>query len=84
VKERAVKYVSTVWVQLLLVVATCSTVQAQSVDFSGDMRLGYMTFDRDERNGSTSDDAQLRMRFRAGVMWAGRTHYKVPTVLTTV
>jgi hypothetical protein len=43
-----------------------------------------MTFDRDERNGSTSDDAQLRMRIRAGVMWAGRTHYKVPTVLTTV
>ena len=63
------KYVSTVWVQLLWVVATCSTVQAQSVDFSGDMRLGYMTFDRDERNGNSSDDAQLRLRIRAGVLW---------------
>lgn len=63
------KYVSTVWVLLLWLVATCSTVQAQSVDFSGDMRLGYMTFDRNERDGSTSDDAQLRMRVRAGVMW---------------
>lgn len=63
------KYVSTAWVQLLWLVVTCSTVQAQSVDFSGYMRIGHMVFDREERNGSTSDEAQLRMRIRAGVLW---------------
>lgn len=63
------RYGLTVWVHFLWMVATCSTVQAQSVDFSGYMRLGYMVFDRDERNGSSSDDAQLRMRIRAGVLW---------------
>lgn len=66
---RDLKFVLRVWLQLLFVIAACSTVQAQGVDFSGDLRVGYMTFDRDERNGSTSDDAQLRVRVRAGALW---------------
>ncbi|MDO9475915.1 MAG: hypothetical protein Q7L07_04310 [Pseudohongiella sp.] len=57
------------WVLLLCVVAASTPVQAQSVDFSGDLRFGYISFDRDERNGSTSDDAQWRVRVRAGMLW---------------
>ncbi|MDP2379273.1 MAG: hypothetical protein Q8M35_02085, partial [Pseudohongiella sp.] len=57
------------WVLLLCVVTASTSVQAQSVDFSGDLRFGYISLHRDERNGSTSDDAQWRMRVRAGMLW---------------
>lgn len=44
-------------------------VQAQDVDFSGDLRFGYYGFERDERNGSETDDDMLRLRVRAGLLW---------------
>lgn len=46
-----------------------SAVQAQNVDFSGDIRFGYYGFERDERNGAESDDDMLRLRARAGLLW---------------
>lgn len=47
-----------------------STAQAQSnIDFSGDIRFGYYGYERDERNGSESDDDMLRLRARAGLLW---------------
>lgn len=47
-----------------------SVVQAQNnVDFSGDIRFGYYGFERDERNGTESDDDMLRLRARAGLLW---------------
>jgi hypothetical protein len=52
-----------------LISATASVAQAQDVDFSGDMRFGYTSFERDERNGTTTDDSQIRLRVRAGLLW---------------
>lgn len=46
-----------------------SAVQAQNVEFSGDIRFGYYGFERDERNGTESDDDMLRLRARAGLLW---------------
>jgi len=42
---------------------------AEGVDFSGDIRFGAYSFDRDERNGSSTDDDMLRLRVRAGLLW---------------
>ena len=57
----------------LVVVAAgllASSAHAQNnVDFSGDIRFGYYGFDRDERNGSNTDDDMLRLRVRAGLQW---------------
>lgn len=46
-----------------------SGAQAQDVDFSGDIRFGYYGFERDERNGTETDDDMLRLRVRAGLQW---------------
>ena len=52
-----------------IITITASAVQAQDVEFSGDLRFGYAEFERDERNGSTTDDNQIRLRARAGLLW---------------
>ncbi len=36
--------------------------------FSGDVRLGYFDRDREERDGTTSDNSDWRIRIRAGVL----------------
>lgn len=46
-----------------------SAANAQNVEFSGDMRFGYYGYERDERNGTESDDDMLRLRARAGLLW---------------
>ena len=58
------KYLSVVAASLL-----ASSVHAQNVDLSGDVRFGYYGFERDERNGSSTDDDMLRLRVRAGLQW---------------
>lgn len=52
-----------------ILLATASATQAQDIDFSGDLRFGYFGVERDERDGSTSDDDQYRLRARAGLLW---------------
>ncbi len=54
---------------MLAISASAATTQAQDVDYSADMRFGYYGFERDERNGSTTDDEQFRLRLRAGLLW---------------
>lgn len=56
------------WVPVMAL-SGVSAVQAQNVDFSGDIRFGYYGFERDERNGTESDDDMLRLRARAGLLW---------------
>lgn len=36
---------------------------------SGDVRLGYFSRDREDRDGTSSDDSDWRMRIRAGLLW---------------
>lgn len=52
-----------------LAAAVSSGAVAQSVDFSGDLRFGYIFADRDERNGTNIDSDELRLRARAGLQW---------------
>ena len=62
----------------IVVAATVSSgAMAQAVDFSGDLRFGYASFDRDERNGTNPDDGQLRLRARAGLLWTISDTYSV-------
>ncbi|MDO9621028.1 MAG: hypothetical protein Q7I91_03880 [Moraxellaceae bacterium] len=53
----------------------CSTTlmadPASPVTFSGDIRLGYFSSERDDRNGSESEQDDARIRVRAGLVWAG-------------
>lgn len=37
--------------------------------FSGDVRLGYFALDRDDRDGTSSDRSDWRIRLRPGVQW---------------
>lgn len=39
------------------------------VSFSGDLRFGGTSFDRDERDGSNIDRTRLQLRARAGLEW---------------
>jgi hypothetical protein len=54
---------------LVISLGVVSTAQAQELDFSGDMRFGFASFDRDERNGTEIGEDVLRLRARAGVLW---------------
>jgi hypothetical protein len=53
----------------VLALTAVSGVQAQNLDFSGDIRFGYYGYERDERNGTETDDEMLRLRVRAGLLW---------------
>ena len=52
-----------------LMVLTVPVAKAQGIDYSGDIRFGYAGFERDERSGQKTDDAQFRLRARAGLLW---------------
>jgi hypothetical protein len=52
-----------------VMVLTVPVAKAQSIDYSGDIRFGYAGFERDERSGLKTDDAQFRLRARAGLLW---------------
>ena len=54
---------------VFMVGATASAAQAQDINFSGDLRFGFAGFERDERNGTETDDDQFRLRVRAGLQW---------------
>lgn len=62
---------------LALVLALGSSAYAQDVVFSGDLRFGFAQFDRDERNGTSVSDDQLRLRARAGLLWTVSDTYSV-------
>jgi hypothetical protein len=48
----------------------CSTAMAADpVTFSGDMRAGYFSSQREDRDARESDQADLRIRVRAGMGW---------------
>lgn len=53
----------------VLALTVVSDVDAQNLDFSGDIRFGYFGFERDERNNAQTDDDMLRLRVRAGLLW---------------
>lgn len=54
---------------LALLPMLSATAVAQNVEFSGDLRFGYASFDRAERNGLNIDDSQFKLRARAGALW---------------
>lgn len=57
------------WLGLALAPMLSTAALAQDIDFSGDLRFGFASFDRDERNGSNIDDSQFNLRVRAGAQW---------------
>ena len=57
------------WLGLALLPMLSTAAFAQDIDFSGDLRFGFASFDRDERNGSSIDDSQFNLRVRAGAQW---------------
>ena len=57
------------WLGLALLPVLSSTAFAQDVDFSGDLRFGFASLDREDRNGLNSDDSQFNLRVRAGMQW---------------
>lgn len=58
-----------VWLGLALLPMLSTAVYAQDIDFSGDLRLGVVGLDRDDRNGQQVDDTEVKLRARAGVQW---------------
>lgn len=42
---------------------------AQELNYSGDLRVAFTHFDRDERSGVSISDGQFVLRARAGVQW---------------
>lgn len=47
------------------------------VTFSGDVRLGYFSREREDRNGSRSDSDDWRIRIRPGVLWQATTELSI-------
>ncbi|MDZ4297247.1 MAG: hypothetical protein U0998_03290 [Moraxellaceae bacterium] len=55
---------------LMVCLSLSSTaISADTVSFSGDVRLGYFSSERDDRDGSKSDQDDARIRLRAGLGW---------------
>lgn len=50
-----------------LVLFPMSTLMAANYQFSGDVRTGYFSADRDDRNGSQNKTDEGRLRIRAGI-----------------
>lgn len=67
------------WLGLALVPMLSTAAYAQDINFSGDLRFGFASFDRDERNGSNIDDSQFNLRVRAGALWDISSIYSAKT-----
>jgi hypothetical protein len=59
-----------------LVLASATPLSAAAADpapgefaFGGDARMGYFSREREDRNGSRSDESDWRIRIRPGVLW---------------
>ena len=71
------------WLGLALLPTLGTTVYAQDVVFSGNMRFGYAHFDRDERDGSNIDNGQFNLRVRGGAQWNISEIYSVKARVAT-
>ena len=53
----------------LLPLLSLSAYAQNPVSFSGDLRFGSTSFDRDGRDGNDLDRTRLQLRARAGLEW---------------
>jgi hypothetical protein len=63
------KLTSRMLLMACVMVLTVPVANAQGIDYSGDIRIGFIDIERDERSGQQTDDEQFRMRARAGLLW---------------
>lgn len=70
-------------ISLCLCSTTLMAEPASPVKFSGDIRLGYFSSERDDRNGSESEQDDVRIRVRAGLGWNINNHFFAKARLAT-